>query len=414
MSGVNDISGIELSIQIPISEAHTPTLPKSPSSTPKHSHSSSSSQSSIPSHSPPQSPRIESDSSNHKKRRRGLFMSIDKSVVQKDASISGPLPICEKNIHWMLHITGLSLFTHSKWYIKYIPFIFSSWILVACFCPLWYPTYYLNQAEVWTTDMILIFFVYNRFFYLKKYWSSVYFSENIGISRSSNIITMMFYILFQLYWLYFAIIMFNRHSSLTFTIQFGNCIMSGAWFFFFSTAGALYYFICSKLLQRSMAIKLWLTTLKGSVDLVKFYDEYDFHFKIAMNFSRNWNSIIFLGFLLLTIHVPIDLISIIVDGNLYDIPGALIKALALSWYLYCICLLNDYDGLVVSHLYKQRLYSLEEMQMIEQYTSRRRLGLNFYGIQINTSFIMKILLLLLNVIVPAAYSFIKKFVFKKE
>jgi hypothetical protein len=97
-----------------------------------------------------------------------------------------------------------------------------------------------------------------------------------------------------------------------------------------------------------------------------------------------------------------------------DIPGAIIKGLALGWYLYCICNLNDYDGRVVSHLYKQRMFALEDMQMIEQYTARRKLGLDFYGIQINTSFIMKVLLLLLNVIVPAVYSLVKKFIMKSS
>jgi hypothetical protein len=344
-----------------------------------------------------------------------MLMSIKQEEVQKDASFSGE-PVCEKNIHWMFHLAGFSLFRSKRWYIKWtFPILFCLCIIGANFCPLWYPYYYVNQAEVWTIDMILISIVYMRMLYLNTKWESVSCFEHIGISKVSNSVTFIFYILFQLYWFYFAIIMFMKHSAPNPLTQLGNAYMSTAWYFFFTTAGALYYFICTKLLQRAIAIKLWLSTLtKDSITLDEFYVQYNTHFKSAMRLSKNWNSIIFLGFLLLTVHVPIDLLSIIVDGNMYDIPGAIIKGLALAWYLYCICLVNDYDGLVVSHLYKQRMFRLEDMQMIEQYTNRRRIGLNFYGIQINTKFIMKVILLVLNVILPAAYGLIRKFIMKSS
>jgi hypothetical protein len=351
-----------------------------------------------------------------RRNRHEFLTSINTDTVHKDSSFSGDHPACEKNLTWMLAATGITLFRSKKWYIKYtFPTLFSLWIAVACFCPLWYPTYYINQAEIWTIDMIIIFCVYLTMLYLQTFWESVNLFEHIGISVFSNRISFVFYILFQVYWLYFAIIQFNLHSTPIVYIQVGNVVMSAAWYFFFTTAGALYYFVCTKLLQRAQAIKLWLSTLKqNSITIDEFYIQYNKHCKSAMNLSNNWNFIIFLGFLLLTIHIPIDLISIIVDGNMKDIPGAIIKGLALGWYLYCICILNDFDGRVVSHLYKQRMFGLEDMQMIEQYASRRKLGLDFYGIQINTSFIMKIILLLLNVIVPAAYSLIKKFILKSS
>lgn len=251
--------------------------------------------------------------------------------------------------------------------------------------------------------------------FLHKKWYHVHCYENIGIPKISHSISFLFYILFQVYWLYSAILQFYKHRTPSVLIQLGNIYMSTAWYFFFTTAGALYYFICSKLLQRAQAIRLWLTTLDSNYKYAcRFYIEYNKHCKASMNLSKNWNLIIFMGFLLLTFHVPVDLLSIIVDGNLFEIPGAIIKGLALAWYLYCICNLNDFDERVVSHLYKQRIFGLEDMQMIEQYTARRRVGLDFYGIQINTAFVMKVLLLLLNLIIPASYSLIKKFVLKDK
>jgi hypothetical protein len=401
---VDDLSGISIR-PVKAETASKSSLPPSPSSTP-------------PTTPLANTPKQEETSIEITVRRirHECLQSINPDAVQKDSSFNGIQPACEKNFKWMLAVTGISLFRHTKWYIKFtFPILFSLWIAFACFCPLWYPTYYINQAEVWTIDMIIIFCVYNTMLYLQTMWSSINLFEHIGISSFSNRISLFFYILFQIYWLYFAIIQFSLHSTPTFIIQLGNVVMSTAWYFFFTTSGALYYFVCTKLLQRAQSIKLWLSTLnQNSISIDEFYIQYNKQCKSAINLSKNWNFIIFLGFLLLTIHVPIDLISIIVDGNMKDIPGAIIKGLALGWYLYCICNLNDYDGRVVSHLYKQRMFALEDMQMIEQYTARRKLGLDFYGIQINTSFIMKVLLLLLNVIVPAVYSLVKKFIMKSS
>lgn len=328
------------------------------------------------------------------------------------------MPICEKNLRWMLAGTALSCFRSRYPGIRWtIPLLSNLCIAGSCFVIVWYPSYYINQAIVWTVDTVLIWIVHSYILFLQSRWDVSSCFDILEIPRWVNRITLIFYWAFIVYWAYFAGIMFSIHSSVdgskegTWYIlqQLGNVYMSTAWWFFFSTAGALYYFICAKLFQRSMEIQSWLLQLKQShPPLEEFYRMYNYHCKKIRRFGAHWNFIIFLGFILLTLHVPIDLLSIIVDKNYYDIPGAVIKGLALAWYLFCICHLNDLEGRVVSTLYKERVYSLEDIQMIEKYIEYRGIGLDFYGIRINTGFIMKVVLLVLNFIVPTAYAVLSK------
>ena len=328
------------------------------------------------------------------------------------AHLGTHVPSCEKNLNWMVWLSGLPLARSSCSLIHYTcPILFNLWIAGACFCVLWYPNYYFNQSEVWTTDMMIIWLVYTKMTWLQKSWESVNCYETTGISRLANNICLLFYSLFLIYWFYFAIIMFYTHSEPSFLIQFKNFYMSAAWYFFFSVASYLYYFICVKLLQRGNAIRNWLNTIKTTKPTIDdFYDTYIIHHRAIVKLSKNWNFIIFLGLLLLTFHIPIDLISIFLAQNYFDIPGAIIKMSALAWYIYCICQLNDYNQLVISHLYKYRIFDeIDSMQMIEQFVQRCHLSLDFYGIQINSATVVKILVLLLNLIIPTAYGFMKQF-----
>jgi hypothetical protein len=181
------------------------------------------------------------------------------------------------------------------------------------------------------------------------------------------------------------------------------------WYFFFSTAAALYYFICVKLQQRAQALHDWLEeTWHTHSNIEDFYKKYNHHYVIIQRFGRYWNFIIFLGIILLTFHIPIDLISIVYDKNYYDIYGFVIKTTSLAWYIYSICHLNDYETRVLPFLYKHRLYSMADMEMITKYVEYRPLGLPFYGIKINSGFFIKLILLMANLVIPSIYSLVSK------
>jgi hypothetical protein len=332
---------------------------------------------------------------------------ISEAVIDISTAI---VPACERSLTWMFWATGLPL---ARGRLLVIPILLNAWLIGASLSMAWYPNYYLNQSEVWTADIALIWIVYSKMIWLQSRWAAVSCYESVEIPRWANRITKAFYWLFMVYWAYFAVIMFATHNESDALIQFKNTYMSIAWYLFFSVAALLYYFICVKLLQRGIAIHQWLESMKATMPTIDdFYATYNDHCKSTGRFSKNWNLIVFVGFLLLSFHVPIDLLSIFIDQNYYDIPGAIIKIAALSWYLYCICQLNDYNQRVISFLYKHRAYPLAEMQMIEQYVQRRHIGLDFYGIQINTATIMKGLLLILNLVVPALYGVIKKVVLR--
>jgi hypothetical protein len=89
-----------------------------------------------------------------------------------------------------------------------------------------------------------------------------------------------------------------------------------------------------------------------------------------------------------------------------DIAGIVIKALGLAWYTYSICRLNDIDTKVVPYLYKHNLFTIEEMAAIEKYALYHELGLNFYGIKLNGSLIIKLGLVMINLIIPTVYAVI--------
>jgi hypothetical protein len=229
--------------------------------------------------------------------------------------------------------------------------------------------------------------------------------EHISVSALNERTTMGFYSLFMIYWLYETTIQFNYHQDKSALIQVGNVYMSAAWYMYFSTCSLLYYFVCIKLAQRTQSINVWLKSLKRTrPQIQEFYDAYKQHHKAIKVFGRNWNFLIFIGFINLTYHIPIDLISVFVNRRLTDIAGIVVKSLGLGWYTYKICELNDMDTKVISYLYKHNVYTTEEMKQIEKYASYHELGLNFYGIKINGSLILKVGLLTINLIIPTIYA----------
>jgi hypothetical protein len=211
----------------------------------------------------------------------------------------------------------------------------------------------------------------------------------------------------MIYWLYEAIIQFIENSEQVALNQFGNIFMSSAWYLYFSISSLLYYFICIKLAQRTQSINIWLKSLKHNRPaLEEFYKTYKIQHRFIKVFSQHWNFIIFIGFINLTYHIPIDLVNIIYNNRYTDVVGVSIKSFALGWYLYLICMLNDMDTKVISYLYKHQLYTIEEMASIEKYAIYNVLGLDFYGIKINGTLIIKGGLITINLIIPTLYALV--------
>jgi hypothetical protein len=161
-----------------------------------------------------------------------------------------------------------------------------------------------------------------------------------------------------------------------------------------------------------MSINEWLKGLKrGRPPISEFYTSYKIHHKAIKNFGRSWNFLVMMGFIILTYHIPIDVINVLINRRYLEIPGIFVKGLGLAWYAYKICQLNDVDNKVVPYLYKHSLYSPEEMASIEKYVLYHELGLNFYGIKISGPLIIKVGLLIINLILPTIYALLSNQIF---
>lgn len=336
--------------------------------------------------------------------------------LQTQGSISSiEVAKCEKTIERMFWITLLPLVNNKYRVVKYgIPILINIILGGASFCMLYYPSYYPTQGEIWSTDIVIAWFTYNYMIYLHKRWDLAKCFENINIKKSVNRVSLFFYFMYILYWFYFAVIQFSTHNEPSVLVQLGNTLMSTAWYFFFSTMSVLYYFICIKLSQRSNKIRKWLKTVikESRPPIDDFYNQYNSHYKSIKDLGKFWNILIFVGSLLLTFHVPIDLVSIIYKKYYYDIFGFIVKLLSLIWYLWRICELNDNEAYLISYLYKHRIYTTEELTSIEKYIVYRPLGLDFYGIKINKPFLIKVGLLTINLIIPTIYALVSNHILK--
>lgn len=313
---------------------------------------------------------------------------------------------CEQYISWMSYATFVPAIRSPWRTIRYIiPALNLGIFTGAAFCILWYPDYYTNQKEIWTADIIIGVIVYAYMLYIERAAHVSQYFESIEMKTSVQIISMGFYVLFMLYWLYFAVVQFNIHNNPSILVQLGNIYMSYSWYLFFSIMAMLYYFITIKLQQRASSIRSFLKNLKrtrpSAEDFFKLYAEH--HQKIK-HFSRFWNFLVFLGFLLLTFHVPADLVSIIYSHFFYDIPGFIIKFAALMWYTYCICYLNNYETKIIPYIYKHKIYAGDELEQIEKYISYRKIGFDFYGIKLNGGTILKVAIIMLNLVIPTLYA----------
>jgi len=320
------------------------------------------------------------------------------------------IPTCEKRITNMFTVTLIPLIK-TKFY-KPIPVIALLLTAGAVFSPLYYPNYYPFQPELYSIDLATITIVYSYLAYVYLDWDKNSCFEHVAVGRLDENVSLGFYILFMLYWLYDGVLQFNNHNEPNALIQVGNVYMSTAWYFYFSTSALLYYFICIKLAQRAQSVNDWLKNLKRQrPSIAEFYTTYKVHHKAIKTFGRNWNFIVMMGFIILTYHIPIDVLSVLIKRRYSDIMGIVVKVLGLSWYTYKICRLNDVDNKVVPYLYKHNLYSQEEMDAVEKYVIYHELGLNFYGIKISGPLIVKGGLLTINLIIPTLYGLFSNKVF---
>jgi hypothetical protein len=314
------------------------------------------------------------------------------------------IPTCEKHISNMFAVTLIPLI---KTKYKAVPVLVLLIVTIAIFSPLYYPNYYLYQKEINSIDLATISVVYSYLTYLYLNWDMNSCFEHVSVKRTDEIVSLGFYGLFMTYWFYDGVIQFVVHNDNNALIQVGNVYMSTAWYFYFSTSSLLYYFICIKLAQRAQSINDWLKNLKQTrPQIEEFYRSYKILHKAIKTFGRNWNFIVLMGFIILTYHIPIDVLSVLINRRYTDIAGILVKSLGLGWYTYKICRLNDMGDKVVPYLYKHNLYTKEEMAEIEKYVLYHDIGLSFYGIKISGTLIVKSGLLIINLIIPTIYALV--------
>lgn len=326
-------------------------------------------------------------------------------MIESELTTQPTMPTCEKHITTMFSIT-LIPFIKTE-YFKSLPLTAFLCVSGAMFSPMYYPNYYSFQKEIYSIDMATMCMIYSYLSYVYLHWDRNSHFEHVVISRFNEYISLGFYILFMSYWFYDAFIQFGIHNEDNALIQVGNVYMSFAWYIYFSTSSLLYYYICIKLAQRAQSINIWLKSLKRArPTIADLYTGYKIHHKAIKEFGRNWNFIVMMGFIILTFHIPIDILNVIMNRKYTDIAGILVKSLGLGWYTYNVCRLNDMDNKVVPYLYKHSLYTTEEMTAIEKYAVYHELGLNFYGIKISGPLIVKIGLILINLIIPTIYALV--------
>jgi hypothetical protein len=326
-------------------------------------------------------------------------------MIEPSESTRLSIPICEKRITNMFTITLIPLI-NTRLY-KPLPLFALLIVTGSAFSPLYYPNYYSYQPEIYSIDMVTICIIYVYMVYIYTNWEKNSCFEHVSVGRLDEGVSLGFYSLFMTYWLYDAIIQFSIHNDNNMLIQVGNVYMSTSWYIYFSSSSLLYYFICIKLAQRAQSINDWLKSLKKTrPPIEEFYAVYKIHHKAIKIFGRGWNFIVMMGFIILTFHIPIDLLNVLINRRYTDIAGVVVKVLGLGWYTYKVCRLNDIDNKIVPYLYKHSLYNSEEMKAIEKYALYHELGLNFYGIKVSGPLIVKVGLIIINLIIPTIYALV--------
>lgn len=156
--------------------------------------------------------------------------------------------------------------------------------------------------------------------------------------------------------------------------------------------------------QKTQHIREWLISLKNTrPDIEVFYEEYNKFYKDIQFFEKYWNIVIFMGFAMMTFNLPLDFLSVFYKQFYWSIPGGCIKSLLLAWYFYSISSYNYYQEYLISYLYRHRLYDFDTIEQIKIYTEHRPIALNFFGFTINGQLMKKILVIMINLIIPTLY-----------
>lgn len=118
-----------------------------------------------------------------------------------------------------------------------------------------------------------------------------------------------------------------------------------------------------------------------------------------------WNRIIFMSLAVLSLNIPADLLAVFVRGAYFVIVGAVVKIIGIFWYLWCICKLNHMEEYLMAHLHRHHLLQ-DDFEELTRHLAVRPLGLNFFGVRITYSLVMKIALVGVNVLLPTVYGLI--------
>ncbi len=276
---------------------------------------------------------------------------------------------------------------------------------VGSFAPLWHPTYYAKQTAFWSTHLVIGIPSYLYILRQRRAWSNRSFFENIPIQPMYRRISLFFYWLFMLYWVYYSAIVLYEHREDTWPYQIGNAIMTIAWYIFFSLSAATYYYTCVLMFQKATYIKHHIQYLHEGVSKQDFFAAYDHEFMKIRRMGNVWNRIILLVLLVLFLNIPADMIAVFIKNLTWDIPSILIKVAGIFWYLNSVCKLNYMEDFLLSYLHKHHILQ-DDMEEITRYMSVRPLGLNFFGIRITYTMIMKTALIGINFILPTLYGLI--------
>jgi hypothetical protein len=329
----------------------------------------------------------------------------EEQAVARDTSKS-LIAAVERDAIRMFALAGLHTYRHPV--LKYgVPALINVILITCALSPAWFPDYYMQQTAIWTAHLVIIIPCYNYIRIQRDKWFLVAFGDHNAIRGMYRGLTMTFYGLFMAYCGYYMgyMLYFNRYKPWPF--QIGSVLMSIGWYFFFSISSATYYFTATSFLQKAHYIKQAIKTLKFAKDLRRdFYRVYDIQYRSLRRFNNTWNRIIFIVIVVLTANIPIDLIAIIYKHAYYDAPGVFVKFVGLLWYLITICKLNYMEIYTMNYLHKHH-YLQESIGEIENYIRVRPIGLNFFGIKITFEYLVKLLLLSVNLLLPTLYGLIE-------
>lgn len=299
----------------------------------------------------------------------------------------------ERDVLWMFRLSFLPM--HNR----IIPLLAILSSGVGAFSLLWNPNYYIFQPAFWSAHIIILV---PAFLYLWRIRVVLRNFNGIAIRPAYRWITMTFCILFMAYWAYFCWIALDEHKSDSWSMQIAHVFMSYVWYIFFAISSSVFYYTATTILQRVVCIKRHILDLNNNTTKEHFFAFYDEEFEKNRQFGNNWNIIILLVILVLTLNIPADLLGILVNKKLVVIPGLVMKSAGLVWYLLCICKLNYMETYIQNHLHRYHILQ-NDYDEITRYMEVRRLGLNFFGLRITYNLLMKIAVLGLNIVIPIVY-----------